>query len=105
MIGSSYDAGFAKGFATYGQTSGKDTGYKIKTASVGATISLAANSRILAAYAHSKRQNSDAKRDTVSVGYNYDFSKRTDGYAIVMYDKVKDFGNGTSFGVGVRHRF
>ena len=61
--------------------------------------------RILAAYAHSKLADSTAKRDTVSVGYNYDFSKRTDGYAIVMYDKVKDFGNGTSFGVGIRHRF
>lgn len=105
MVGTSYDAGFAKGYATYGQTTGKDTNSKIKTASLGATVPLAATSRILAGWAHSKLQDSNAKRDTVSVGYNYDFSKRTDGYAIVMYDKVKDFGNGTSFGVGVRHRF
>ena len=105
MLGGSWDAGVVKAYATYGQTTGKDSDYKIKTASLGATVPLGATSRILAAYAHSKLQGSDAKRDTVSVGYNYDFSKRTDGYAIVMYDKVKDFGNGTSFGVGVRHRF
>ncbi|MEG0921626.1 MAG: porin [Comamonas sp.] len=105
MLGASWDAGFAKAYATYGQTTGKDTDYKIKTASLGATVPLAANSRILAAYAHSKLADSTAKRDTVSVGYNYDFSKRTDGYAIVMYDKVKSYSSGTGFGVGVRHRF
>ena len=105
MLGASYDLTVAKLYATYGQTTGKDTDYKIKTASLGATVPLNASSRILAGYAHSKLQDSDAKRDTVSVGYNYDFSKRTDGYAIVMYDKVKSFGNGTSFGVGMRHRF
>ena len=105
MLGARYDFGVVKTFATYGQTKGKNDDYKAKTGSLGATIPLAANSRILAAYAHSKLQDSDAKRDTVSVGYNYDFSKRTDGYAIVMYDKVKDVGSGTSVGVGVRHRF
>ena len=105
MLGTSFDAKFAKLTATYGQTTGKDSDYKIKTASVGATVPLTNTSRILAAYAHSKLADSTAKRDTVSIGYNYDFSKRTDGYAIVMYDKVKDFGNGTSFGVGIRHRF
>ena len=105
MLGGSWDAGVVKAYATYGQTTGKDSDYKIKTASLGATVPLGATSRILAAYAHSKLQGSDAKRDTVSVGYNYDFSKRTDAYAIVMYDKVKNFGSGTSVGVGVRHRF
>ena len=105
MLGTSFDAKFAKFYGTYGQTKGKDTNYKIKTASLGATIPLGSTSRILAGYAHSKVQDSDAKRDTVSVGYNYDFSKRTDAYAIVMYDKVKNFGSGTSVGVGVRHRF
>lgn len=105
MVGGNFDAKFAKFYATYGQTTGKDTDYKIKTASVGATVPVTGNSRILAAYAHSKLADTTAKRDTVSVGYNYDLSKRTDAYGIVMYDKVKSFGNGTSFGVGVRHRF
>ena len=105
MLGANYDAGFAKLFATYGQTSAKKSDYKGKTASLGATIPLAANSRILAAWAQSKLDQSSTKRNTVSIGYNYDFSKRTDGYAIVMYDKVKDVGSGTSVGVGVRHRF
>ena len=105
MLGANYDAGFAKLFATYGQTSAKKSDYKGKTASLGATIPLAANSRILAGWAHTKLDNSDMKRNTVSVGYNYDLSKRTDAYAIAMYDKVKTYSSGTSFGVGIRHRF
>lgn len=105
MLGANYDAGFAKLFATYGQTSAKKSDYKGKTASLGATIPLAANSRILADWAHTKLDNSDMKRNTVSVGYNYDLSKRTDAYAIAMYDKVKTYSSGTSFGVGIRHRF
>ena len=105
MLGANYDAGFAKLFATYGQTSAKKSDYKGKTASLGATIPLAANSRILAGWAHTKLDNSDLKRNTVSVGYNYDLSKRTDAYAIAMYDKVKTYSSGTSFGVGIRHRF
>lgn len=105
MLGGSYDFNVVKLTATYGQTKGKNDGYKGKTTSLGATIPLAANSRILAAWAQTKLDLTDAKRNTVSVGYNYDLSKRTDAYAVVMYDKVTNFGNGTSVGVGIRHRF
>jgi hypothetical protein len=32
-------------------------------------------------------------------------SKRTDLYAMLMHDAVTSFNSGTSWGVGVRHRF
>lgn len=48
---------------------------------------------------------SEVKRNTVSVGYDYFLSKRTDVYTAVMHDKITDMSGETSFGVGVRHRF
>jgi predicted porin len=39
------------------------------------------------------------------VGYDYNLSKRTDLYAMLMSDKITTFESGTSLGLGVRHRF
>ena len=44
-------------------------------------------------------------RDTVTVGYDYTLSKRTDVYAMLMNDKITKFESGNSFGLGVRHKF
>jgi predicted porin len=107
MLGGSYDVGFVKGFLTYGQTKTKITDVKQKTATVGASAPIGAG-KLLVAYANTKRTSdllADAKRNTVSVGYDYFLSKRTDLYAVVMYDKITSYDSGTSFGLGVRHRF
>lgn len=45
------------------------------------------------------------RRNTVSVGYDYYLSKRTDMYAVAMLDRITDQQSGSSFGVGVRHKF
>ncbi|MBS0390319.1 MAG: porin [Proteobacteria bacterium] len=45
------------------------------------------------------------KRDTLSLGYDHNLSKRTDLYAVYMNDKITGFNNGNSYAVGVRHRF
>jgi len=50
----------------------------------------------------------DENMDVVSVGYTYDFSKRTNLYAFVSYAKDYAFIDGaksTATGVGLRHRF
>lgn len=47
----------------------------------------------------------DRKRDTMSVGYDYPFSKRTDLYTIAMSDKISNASRAASFGAGVRHKF
>nr|HPR44210.1 porin [Ottowia sp.] len=47
----------------------------------------------------------DKTRKTLAVGYDYTLSKRTDAYANVMFDRITGFDSGTSYGVGLRHRF
>lgn len=59
--------------------------------------------KFLAAWANTK-MTGGAKRDTVSLGYDYAFSKRSDLYAVVMHDKITSFSSGTSYAVGLRHR-
>ena len=47
----------------------------------------------------------DMNRKTYTVGYDHFLSKRTDVYAMFMGDKITNQTSGTSFGVGIRHRF
>ena len=107
MVGGSYDLTAAKLFATYGQTS-HDIDLDDKTYSVGASVPLGSG-RILASWADTRRSGAavgaNLKRDTVSIGYDHDLSKRTDLYAIVMNDKITSQSSANSIGLGVRHRF
>lgn len=105
MLGGSYDAGVVKGFATYGQSKTDLSTTKQKTYSLGASAPMGANGKLLAAYANSKVNTSGVKRQTLTVGYDYNLSKRTDVYAMVMSDKITNLSSGTSVGVGIRHRF
>ncbi len=107
MVGGAYDFKATKLYATYGQTS-HNIDLQDKTYSLGASVP-AGNGKFLASWAETKRSGAAfgaaRKRDTISVGYDYDLSKRTDLYAIVMNDKITNLSAGNSFGVGVRHRF
>lgn len=107
MVGGSYDLKAAKLFATYGQTS-HDIDLDDKTTSLGATVP-AGPGKFLAAWAQTKRSGTaigaDQKRNTTSIGYDYDMSRRTDLYAVFMNDRITAQNNGNSFGVGIRHRF
>ncbi|MFO1326755.1 MAG: porin [Rubrivivax sp.] len=47
----------------------------------------------------------DARRRTLSVGYDHPLSKRTDLYAVAMRDQVTSLSNGHTLALGVRHRF
>lgn len=104
MVAGSYDAKVVKGFATYGRarSSGANpTG--ARTVSVGASAP-AGSGKFLAAIART-RTSDQATRNTWSLGYDYDLSKSTDLYAIVMRDSITGFSDGTSFGLGIRKRF
>lgn len=107
MVGGSYDLSAAKLFATYGQTA-HDIDLQDKTLSLGASVP-AGQGKVLAAWAQTRRSGAavgaDQKRNTVSAGYDYDLSKRTDLYAICMNDKITGQSSGNSVGVGMRHRF
>ncbi|OWW20536.1 hypothetical protein AYR66_14600 [Noviherbaspirillum denitrificans] len=64
---------------------------------------------MLAGYAHTRRSGSlvgaDRDRNTLSVGYDYLLSKRTDLYTIAMSDKINTASRAASFGLGLRHKF
>jgi predicted porin len=107
MVGGSYDFSVAKLFATYGQTS-HDIDLEDKTAQLGLTVPFG-KGKVLASWAQTRRSGvaigADQKRNTTSVGYGYDLSKRTDLYAIVMNDRITSQTSGNSLGLGIRHRF
>lgn len=107
MVGGTYDLTAAKLFATYGKTS-HDVDLNDKTLSLGVSVP-AGHGKVLAGWAQTKRSGTavgaSLKRNTATVGYDYDLSKRTDLYAMYMNDKITALNSGNSFGVGIRHRF
>ena len=111
FAGASYDLTFAKLFATYQHTT-QDIPLQDKTTQLGVSIPLGQGA-ILASWANTRRSGSDdgtvdgssLTRNTAAIGYDYNMSKRTDLYAIYMYDKITDQDMGGSFGVGIRHHF
>ena len=104
MLGGSYDATVAKGFITYGKSSSDLTGVASKTTTSLGLSAPVGNGKVLAAWAKTRVDGGNT-RDTVTVGYDYTMSKRTDLYAMLMNDKITNYESGTSFGLGVRHRF
>lgn len=111
FLGGAYNFQVVKLYASY-QNSKDDstaaTDMKDKTMSLGASVPLGAGA-ILFDYAQTRRSGSlvgsDIKRDTASIGYDYNLSKRTDLYAIYMSDKVTGLDREGSVGFGIRHRF
>lgn len=104
MLGGSYDANVVKGFMTFGKSSSDLAGVADKqTLSLGLSAPVGGG-KVLAAYAQTK-VDQGSTRDTVTVGYDYNLSKRTDVYAMLMNDKITNFESGNSVGLGVRHRF
>jgi len=81
---------------------------KDRTVQLGTSIPLGQGA-ILASWANTKRDGAaigqDLKRNTASFGYDYNLSKRTDVYAVYMYDKITQQNTGNSLALGIRHRF
>lgn len=104
LLSGSYDLQVAKLFGQYGQTKDDAGDEKYKMFQLGASAPLGGGS-LLASYGQQKREEADVKVKTFSFGYDYFLSKRTDLYAVYMYDKVTDLDSGNTFAVGIRHRF
>ena len=105
MVGGSYDAKVVKGFATFGESKTSASALKQKTFSLGAAAPVTANGKLLVAYANSKVNTTGSKRQTLTVGYDHNLSKRTDVYTMLVNDRITGLSTGTSLAVGVRHRF
>src|SRR5437868_9147291 len=104
MLGGSYDFQVAKVFAHLGrlqnngvETAPQDVGYRITEVSVQVPFH---SGNFLAGYAQRKTGDTPSpspatapggsiKRAVLTVGYDYNFSKRTDLYAIAMNDRTQ----------------
>ena len=111
FVGASYDLTVAKLYATYSKNKNDTAVAKSmddKTYTLGAKIP-AGGGDILASFASTKRSGdlvgAELKRDTFSAGYDYNLSKRTDVYALVMSDKLSTADRANSVAAGIRHKF
>lgn len=114
LLGGSYDLKVVRLFAQYQSigstvTTGKDTDTSWQ---LGASMPIGKHT-LLASYVSTKTEDkagvlADETRDTYSLGYRYDFSRRTDGYLVYMNDKL-DAGTADKkrsvMAAGIRHRF
>lgn len=102
--GVSWNLGWAKLFAQYGKVDNDTTGNTFKLTDASVSVPIGAGSALLAW--GQLKPDVGAKRVTISGGYDYFLSKRTDLYAVVMRDEIKDVDpTGLSFSFGIRHRF
>lgn len=111
FVGGSYNFNVVKLFATYQRnkddtSTGSDMTDKLHSVGLSAPVGPGA---VLLGYANTKRSGSlvgaDRERDTLSVGYDYALSKRSDLYTVLMSDKITGASRAGSFGVGLRHKF
>lgn len=108
MLGGTYDFSVVKGYLSVGGSEDLVTkGSDSRTYQAGVSVPLGAG-KILASYAQTKLDPvdaSDVTRKTLTVGYDYFLSKRTDIYTNLMHDRLTQESSGTSFAVGIRHSF
>ena len=108
-LGTSYDFGVVKVFGQFIRTSLSNAGADIKlaTAQLSAAVPIGSG-QLLMAYADTKKTQStasDQERNTMSVCYDFNLSRFTDVYAVVMNDKVTGLHDGTGAAFGIRHNF
>ncbi|MFT3812022.1 MAG: porin [Acidovorax sp.] len=119
-VGLSYDLGMVKPMLLW--ASEKRGSLKVTILQLGATAPVG-NGELRASYGHYNTADSNADWNKISLGYGYNFSKRTQVYGTYGYVKNKDGANrsigvqglsatGTSYGgsssgieVGIRHFF
>lgn len=105
MLLGAYDFGVAKPFLSYGQAKADNSDNKAKTLQLGASVPTGPAGKVLVDWVKTELSQTNVKRQTTTLGYDYNLSKRTDVYAMYMNDRITSKSTGNSFGVGVRHRF
>lgn len=103
QLGASYDFGVAKLFGQYAKVDNITLKRDFKISGLGVAVPLGGG-KVLLQWGHIDGSVT-ADRTTTTLGYDYNLSKRTDAYVALMSEKVTGLSNGTSYGVGVRHRF
>ena len=103
QLGASYDLKAVKLFGQYGKVDNTTANTDYKIVGLGASAPLGAGKALLQ-WGQIKPMTG-AKRSTLSAGYDYNLSKRTDLYAVYMSDKITGLSSGKNYSLGVRHRF
>lgn len=110
QAGISYDFSvvkvYAQGQYIKSDVNGPSGNLKHIDALAGVAVPIGAGSLLLT-YAYGKSENDIAsfRRNTGSIAYDYNLSKRTDLYAAYYYDKLTGQAHGDTAGVGIRHKF
>jgi predicted porin len=106
QLGASYDLGAAKLFGQIGQVkTDATTDVKVKLYQLGVSAPVGGG-KILASYGNAKTTTpTTSTRKTFSAGYDYNLSKSTDVYAVLMNDKATGLASGNTVAAGVRLRF
>lgn len=103
QLGLAYDLGVAKLFGQVGEVKNLTTPNSHSIAGLGARVPLGAGA--LVAQYGSLSPDTGADRDTFTLGYLYNLSKRSELYAMAMSDKVDGQSSGRGYSLGMRHRF
>ena len=103
QLNGAYDFAVVKAFAQFGEVKNTTTSNKYRISELGARVPVGAGA-VLAAWGRVS-PTTGADRNTVSLGYDYNLSKRTDVYAVAMRDKIDGLSSGQSYSLGIRHRF
>lgn len=103
QFGVSYDFGVAKAFLQYGQVENTSTSLDTDIMGIGVRVPLGSGAAV--AQYGTLEPSVGAERKTLSLGYLYNLSRRTELYAVVMSDKVDGLSSGGGYSVGMRHRF
>jgi predicted porin len=110
QLGLSYDFGPVKLFAQLAQiTTNKTAEDETKAWGVGASVPVGAG-KILVQYNEAEADFgaagvTDVTNKTLTAGYDYFLSKRTDLYAVYMNDKLTGKNTGNTWAVGMKHTF
>ncbi len=104
QLASSYDLGAAKLFGQYGSVDNDTNGAGWKILGLGATVPVGPLGLIRAQWGQIDPKVG-AKRTTLTLGYSYTMSKRTELYGAYMNDKLSNLGTGNNYSAGIRHRY
>lgn len=109
QVGASWDFKVVKFMGQYSEvTTQAATDTKSKIYGIGATAPIGAG-KLLAQYGNAKNEAAGTRGEvvnkTLTVGYDYFLSKRTDIYGLVMNDKLTGVSTGNTFALGLKHTF
>lgn len=107
LAGANYDFGMVKVYANAVKTD-IEGGASSRTLDLGVSVPVSKTGALLAEVARTKAMRpgvAETRRTTSTVGYDYRFSKRTDVYALYVFDKKTNAASAGSTALGLRHLF